>query len=543
MTRPPPYTVHLDADVAQQLAEQGGALLVLGLPEGSYFGIDHMAFHVGPRFQGVKMLPPGVHFAAYSVPGSARHGGGMGPLTGFFFSVDKGTGIAGGGGRGGGSSSHTHGTVVVRRYDRQQELLVEMPEEEAERYAGGVRRFDFDSGLAPYNLTAWRQWRQLTNYLDVRHVSELQPVGGNICTAAEAAPATGGSAAAAGADGVAAAGAAGSAGEVDVGGLEEEEGPESEAEGRLRLQLAEGHAARAAAAAAVAAAAAASAAVAAAATAAAAPTAGAMDVDSPPAATATATAAAALETLSGAATTVAATATPAAAASAPSTSGRCFYTPLHRLVKTAGLTPAQLTAANMDRSNQLVAAAALHWGGDVRGLVGEMQFAFVAFVFGQSLQGFRQWRALVTLFLNCESAALSPSPSAPAFAAFLAALRSQLSLALTDAAAPTGGAGGASADENALLAGAGHGALVEELLLGGGGRDCFLRHHLATFLAVLREAAPGEVEPALAAEAAELRALLGRLVGWQFDGLELLGEDEDDEYAPVVVELPEGVEL
>ena len=53
----------------------------------------------------------------------------------------------------------------------------------------------------------------------------------------------------------------------------------------------------------------------------------------------------------------------------------------------AGLTPAQLTAANMDRSNQLVAAAALHWGGDVRGLVGEMQFAFVAFVFGQSLQG------------------------------------------------------------------------------------------------------------------------------------------------------------
>lgn len=190
MTRPPPYTVHLDADVAQQLAEQGGALLVLGLPEGSYFGIDHMvssvaklagaeenrmpqnslragprdfgkhyriciyfanesvfasrqhahessptihaaqAFHVGPRFQGVKMLPPGVHFAAYSVPGSARHGGGMGPLTGFFFSVDKGTGIAGGGGRGGGSSSHTHGTVVVRRYDRQQELLVEMPEEE-----------------------------------------------------------------------------------------------------------------------------------------------------------------------------------------------------------------------------------------------------------------------------------------------------------------------------------------------------------------------------------------------------------------------------
>lgn len=41
-------------------------------------------------------------------------------------------------------------------------------------------------------------------------------------------------------------------------------------------------------------------------------------------------------------------------------------------------------------------------------------------------------------------------------------------------------------------------------------------------------------------QAAELRALLSRTVGWQFDGVEVLGEDSDDEYAPVVVE---GVEV
>ncbi len=41
-----PYSLNLDPSVAQQLADQGGTLLVLDLPEGSYFGIDHM---VGSR--------------------------------------------------------------------------------------------------------------------------------------------------------------------------------------------------------------------------------------------------------------------------------------------------------------------------------------------------------------------------------------------------------------------------------------------------------------------------------------------------------------
>jgi hypothetical protein len=52
-----------------------------------------------------------------------------------------------------------------------------------------------------------------------------------------------------------------------------------------------------------------------------------------------------------------------------------------------GLTPAQLTALNMDKTEALVGCAAGRWGGDARKLVGEMQFAFVAFMCGQSLQG------------------------------------------------------------------------------------------------------------------------------------------------------------
>ncbi|GIM13243.1 hypothetical protein Vretimale_16402 [Volvox reticuliferus] len=42
----------------------------------------------------------------------------------------------------------------------------------------------------------------------------------------------------------------------------------------------------------------------------------------------------------------------------------------------------------------------------------------------------------------------------------------------------------------------------------------------------------------------QLRAVLRQAVGWQFDGIQVLGEDDDDEYAPVVVELgPEDMEM
>ncbi len=92
--------------------------------------------------------------------------------------------------------------------------------------------------------------------------------------------------------------------------------------------------------------------------------------------------------------------TPRATGARPETESPCLLLPSHSASRNCacvrphlspntrtGLTPAQLTALNMDRSTQLAAAAAAHWGGDVRGLVGELQFAFIAFVFGQSLQG------------------------------------------------------------------------------------------------------------------------------------------------------------
>jgi len=36
---------------------------------------------------------------------------------------------------------------------------------QAERYAAGVRRFDFDAGMAPYDLASYASWQALTGHI------------------------------------------------------------------------------------------------------------------------------------------------------------------------------------------------------------------------------------------------------------------------------------------------------------------------------------------------------------------------------------------
>ena len=49
----------------------------------------------------------------------------------------------------------------------------------------GVRRFDFDSGLAPYSLAAAHVWSQLSCFITADHISKLAPVSGNISIVGE----------------------------------------------------------------------------------------------------------------------------------------------------------------------------------------------------------------------------------------------------------------------------------------------------------------------------------------------------------------------
>ena len=83
---PAPYTVSMDPERARQLTEEGAALLVLNVPPGTYFGVDQLGFTLGPKFKGLKMVPPGPHFISYRAA-SMQGGASLSAATGFFIFV------------------------------------------------------------------------------------------------------------------------------------------------------------------------------------------------------------------------------------------------------------------------------------------------------------------------------------------------------------------------------------------------------------------------------------------------------------------------
>lgn len=138
----------------QRLQEHGCSILCLDCPEGMLFGIDYAAWTVGPRFMGVKLVPPGLHFVYTSASsedvGVAR--------TGFFLFMKP-------------------RDVAVFRWDPETEELTkpECADEEA-RYADGVRGFDFDAHLGPYPIELSAQWAELTRHATAGLVAKIEPV-------------------------------------------------------------------------------------------------------------------------------------------------------------------------------------------------------------------------------------------------------------------------------------------------------------------------------------------------------------------------------
>eukprot|EP00898_Chlorokybus_atmophyticus_P008297 jgi/Chlat1/8469/Chrsp80S07878 len=195
-------------------------------------------------------------------------------------------------------------------------------------------------------------------------------------------------------------------------------------------------------------------------------------------------------------------------------SGRCFYTHLPRRVTRKGATAAESTVlADVLRDR---------YGGDESMLLGELQFAFIGFLFGQSLEAFGQWKALLHLTLACFDAPLQSHSAL--FIKLLQVLRAQLHVALRGERARHG-------SEQSLSA--------FDIWLTETDDVEFLRVLLTNFMMAMRDAAV--VPTALTAELSKLCKLLEATLGWNLSTPQML--EEDDEYAPVIVdagELPEG---
>ncbi|XP_062498017.1 protein AAR2 homolog [Pezoporus occidentalis] len=157
----------LEPDLARQLFLEGAAVVVLGVPAGTEFGIDYSTWSVGPRFRGVKMIPPGVHFLHCS---AGRAGGReTGPRTGFFLSLQR-------------------RDLRVLRWDAGSEAVELAPAgtEEAAAFRENLR--ELDPFLGPYPYESLKKWVSLTSFISEAAMKKLQPESGQICAFSEVLP-------------------------------------------------------------------------------------------------------------------------------------------------------------------------------------------------------------------------------------------------------------------------------------------------------------------------------------------------------------------
>ncbi|KAI8063297.1 A1 cistron-splicing factor [Gongronella butleri] len=152
----------MDQDTANQLFEVGGKLLFLNAPSNLEFGIDYNAWTIGPRFKGVKLIPPGLHFIYYS---STSKEGTQGLRTGFFKYFDP-------------------SDVVVREWNPAIEDLYDethIDPAQIERYKINIREFDVNMGPYPLEPASYYQrWQRLTRYITPGLVRRVLPNNGKV---------------------------------------------------------------------------------------------------------------------------------------------------------------------------------------------------------------------------------------------------------------------------------------------------------------------------------------------------------------------------
>ncbi|CAM9741404.1 unnamed protein product [Ectocarpus sp. 6 AP-2014] len=130
----------MDEQQARQRLLEGGYFVALGVPPGVEFGIDLNSYKTGPQFKGVKMIPPGLHFAHF--------GTGEGEKQGIFFRSSA-------------------GSVAATQWDTSAEDLVDaqtcLPDGAVRALRESVLRLEMDKSLGPHPFEQQAAWLNLTN--------------------------------------------------------------------------------------------------------------------------------------------------------------------------------------------------------------------------------------------------------------------------------------------------------------------------------------------------------------------------------------------
>ncbi|XP_031474511.1 uncharacterized protein LOC116246788 [Nymphaea colorata] len=385
----------MDAETAMELVKKGATLLLLNVPQHTLIGVDTQVFTAGPKFCGIKMIPPGPHFIYYSA--ADRAGNTFSPITGFFIDA---------------SASQ----VIVRKWNGTEEKLVKLLEDEEERYYTAVKKFEFDQQLGPYALEHFREWKQISGYINKDVIKRIEPVGGEISIIYESEL-------------------------LDTN-------PKTTMEKRLLEQLKYDGKFR-------------------------------CSVEE-------------------------------------SCKRRCYYTSIPSAVKRKGISGEELTAMNLDKTKLLESILFKDFGGAEDMLLGELQFAFIAFLMGQSLEAFFQWKALVTLLLGCTDAPFHTRSQL--YVKFIKVLYFQLKH------------GFCKKDGSATSSERGASVLLDDSWLS---MNNFLYHLCKDFFSIVEEASV--VDGDLLTWVKKAKELLETNLGWNFETKYSAGMDMgDDEYAPVI---------
>ncbi|XP_047237634.1 protein AAR2 homolog isoform X2 [Girardinichthys multiradiatus] len=162
--------VDMDPDVALRLFEEGATLVLLGVPRGTELGIDLKSWQVGPRFRGVKMIPPGLHFLHFCSANSPSCGGEIGPKSGLFLTLKP-------------------REILLAHWDPKEEDLdfsASKNDEEVNRIRDTLR--ELDSYLGPYPFEVMRKWVSLTDQISQELAVNLQPLSGRVCAFSDIIP-------------------------------------------------------------------------------------------------------------------------------------------------------------------------------------------------------------------------------------------------------------------------------------------------------------------------------------------------------------------
>lgn len=162
-----PESDSIEPERAKFLYEQHCAILILkGLPLASEFGLDLFAHRVGEKFQGVKLIPPGVHFVYASAIENKKHVSSnfnslanlnCGPRCGFIYNFKP-------------------REIVIKKWSTLEEDFddsYQASEEEYERYRANLR--DLDPYLGPYKYSSYRAYLALITKLTPDIVQDLTP--------------------------------------------------------------------------------------------------------------------------------------------------------------------------------------------------------------------------------------------------------------------------------------------------------------------------------------------------------------------------------